>query len=250
MAFVLSSAVHAAVLWPLVTLKPAAPRQEPPHVLEVTLTWPQPAPTAVAPHPAEPKAAEPKTAAPRPAAQVHPAPVHPVPAHPARVHAAPAPPHVRRMAVHRTITPVAAAVHVHAAATEPAPIQPAPLPQAPVQEAMAGRPAAPSPPPLPAGPAPDRLLAAYARRVLAQLEQHKTYPIMSQRRGEEGTITLRITVAADGRVIDVHPVADGPSRLVHASLDAVTAAAPFPPLPAGLGANRMVFNLPITYRLH
>lgn len=92
-------------------------------------------------------------------------------------------------------------------------------------------------------------MSAYSRALLDRLERHKNYPAASQRRGEEGTITVRLTLAEDGQLVGVTPLSEGPTRLVEASLAAVQAAAPFPPLPAELGSRQAVFTLPITYRL-
>ena len=230
-AFVLSSAVHAAVLLPLASMiwSPPAPQEDPQTVLEVTLAW----------------------AAPSVAADILPQAVTPPPPPPAQaVHRAQSPPasHLSPAPRHLAATPVAA--------PSPMPVE-TPASTAPSNAGagaatdtpqLAALPMA-GPPPIHAAPATDQVLANYARLFLAQLERHKTYPALSLRRGEEGTVTIRITVSADGTIIDAHPQGDGPSRLEAASLEAITAAAPFPPLPSELGASRVVFNLPVTYRL-
>ena len=92
-------------------------------------------------------------------------------------------------------------------------------------------------------------MASYARRLLARLDQYKRYPSLSLRRGEEGTVTIRLTLAADGRLVDIQTTDDAPARLVEASLAAVRSAAPFPPLPSGLQGTEAVFTLPVSYRL-
>lgn len=112
----------------------------------------------------------------------------------------------------------------------------------------------PAPPPPPAAEvAPSAakagLLATYSRTLVDRLDRHKVYPPLSQRRGEEATITVRLTLSEDGQLIGVVPLGNGPGRLVEASLAAVQAAAPFPPLPAALGMRQAVFTLPIVYRL-
>lgn len=233
-ALLLSIAVHAAAV-PLigaafVTHDPAP--VEPP-VIEVTLAWmPPPAqeevpPAAVStPPPPEPPAAE----APPPAAPANPAPAVP---RPPKVHAA-----------------------VH---PRPAPAREKPQPEAiaaPTPEAAPAAPetapaASPPPPQVSAAPPPVQadVLARYSRAVLERLERQKTYPILSQRRGEEGTVVVHLTVSEDGRLLDVEPQGNGPERLIEASLAAVRAAAPFPPLPPELGAHQVAFNLPIVYRL-
>lgn len=107
------------------------------------------------------------------------------------------------------------------------------------------------PPQVAALPPPPKaeLLAKYSRLLLGQLERFKTYPVLSQRRGEEGTVLLRLTLAEDGRLLSAEPVGQGPERLVLASLAAVQAASPFPPLPEEMNSRQLVFDLPITYQL-
>lgn len=222
----MSLAVHGVLLVFLAGMAWSSPPppDEPAQVMEVTMAWLPPPeiadeapPVKAAPPP--PQAARPPTpvAVARPVAAPHPAPVHAA-----------------------AVAPALAEVSSSAADGPAAPSQVAAVaPQA-------------GPPPPVAAPAPADegvILAGYARRFLEQLERHKSYPALSLRRGEEGTVTIRITVAADGRVLDAHPVGEGPSRLETASLEAVAAAAPFPPLPSGLGGDRVVFNLPVTYRL-
>ena len=149
--------------------------------------------------------------------------------------------------------------------TKPRPLPSRPLPSpAPAAQSMA--PSAPNPvdrpdtaadvaavpaepPPAAAGPAAQPDFAAYARRLLEQLERHKTYPPLSARRGEEGIVTLRLVLARDGTVLSVEPSGDAPHRLVLASLEAVQAAAPFAPVPADFTGASAVFTLPIAYRL-
>jgi|GEM_PF-6366522 len=100
-----------------------------------------------------------------------------------------------------------------------------------------------------ADPQPEKadILARYSGLLLERLERHKNYPLLSQRRNEEGTINIRLTLAQDGHLMQVELVGSGPPRLVEASLAAVEAAAPFPPLPVELGSRQAAFNLPITY---
>jgi periplasmic protein TonB len=48
----------------------------------------------------------------------------------------------------------------------------------------------------------------------AWLAAHKRYPEIARRRGQEGTVTLRFTVAADGNVLDVSVVTGSGSPLL------------------------------------
>lgn len=102
-------------------------------------------------------------------------------------------------------------------------------------------------------PAPARaraeLLALYVERVRARVEQHREYPYLARRAKLEGTICLRVSIAASGGVIAVTPTC-GASRepLLSAALNSVSSAAPFPPLPAELGA-RLTLEVPVVFQL-
>lgn len=226
-ALLLSTAVHAAILpvagllW---TCQPATPPQA--DSLDVVLAWEAPPVVDDVPSTAQPPAA-PRAIAPPPVLTPVLAPV-------------PAPAPAARRLTH-------AASHVLDAT----------LPMEPVTDvgaspAIAEAVAAPAPPPQVAAlPPPPKaeLLARYSRLLLGQLERFKTYPVLSQRRGEEGTVLLRLTLAEDGRLLSAEPVGQGAERLVLASLAAVQAASPFPPLPEELNSHQLVFDLPITYQL-
>jgi TonB family protein len=93
------------------------------------------------------------------------------------------------------------------------------------------------------------LLSRYAARVRARVEQHREYPYLARRANLEGTICLRIAIAASGRVLGVTPTC-GTSHepLLQAALNSVSSAAPFPPLPAALG-GRLTLDVPVVFRL-
>jgi protein TonB len=215
LGLMLSCAVHAAVL-PLVAYSfgHAAPEPPDPPAIEVMLAW---APPAEETPPAPPAAAAPAAA---PIALPYP---------PARPPARTAP----------AAKPVPRPVEAAAASAAPASEAAAPVasPVAPPQEA--------------ALPPPDHalLMAGYAKLILAELERHKVYPPLSLRRGEEGTVTVRLTIAEDGSLIDIAPQGEAPSRLIEASLAAVRDSGRFPPPPAGLNGAHLVFTIPIAYQL-
>jgi len=100
-----------------------------------------------------------------------------------------------------------------------------------------------------AGPSRDQVLSGYAVRLLGHLERHKTYPAAAMRRGEDGSVTLRLTLARDGTVVEALVVDQGSPRLAAAALDAIARAAPFPPFPDDLRGERAIFTVPILYRL-
>lgn len=216
MAMIVSMALHAAMLPLLLGIghatAPTVTARE--QVIEISLAW--------APPPAGPQAVhhdEPARGIQRPAA-----PTTGTPA-PRRE---PAKPRAAAAIAHQPAAPAAGT-------TEPAPAETPTTQLAALSTAV--------PPPR------AEMMAFYARRLLERLERHKTYPVLSERRGEEGIVTLRLTVAADGALVAATAIGEAPRRLVDASLAAVQAAAPFPALPQELAAAQAVFDLPIAYRL-
>jgi periplasmic protein TonB len=93
------------------------------------------------------------------------------------------------------------------------------------------------------------LLARYAARVRARVEQHREYPYLARRANLEGTICLRISIGASGGVLGVTPTCGASHEpLLAAALKSVSSAAPFPPLPAALG-GRLTLDVPVVFRL-
>ena len=92
-------------------------------------------------------------------------------------------------------------------------------------------------------------LSRYLTKLFRMIDAKKRYPSRSLRRGEQGTVTVRLTLGADGTLLDVRTTTRGPRRLVAASIRAVRDAAPFPPLPKALNRERAVFELPVVYRI-
>lgn len=100
--------------------------------------------------------------------------------------------------------------------------------------------------------APAADLTALRSRYLGQLRQRvmarREYPRMARRAGLEGTVCLRISLDASGRVAQVRPTCAAPDLLLEAALRAVQAAAPFGPLPSALG-SQLVLDLPVVFQL-
>lgn len=216
MALIVSMALHAAMLPLLLGIgRATAPTEAASEqVIDISLAW--------APPPPGPQASrhdEPARDIQRPAT-----PATGIPAAPRRAPARP-----RAVAATEITAPAAGT-------TAPAPAETPPA-------RLAALSAAAPPPPR------AEMMAFYARRLLDRLERHKTYPVLSERRGEEGIVTLRLIVAADGALVAATAIGEAPRRLVDASLAAVQAAAPFPALPRELAAAQAVFDLPIAYRL-
>jgi TonB family protein len=73
--------------------------------------------------------------------------------------------------------------------------------------------------------------------------------MQSRQRGETGGVELVITVAADGTLLDVSVVKEITRRLATSSVDAVRAAAPFPPFPSGLPGPTRNIRIVLNYAL-
>jgi protein TonB len=69
-------------------------------------------------------------------------------------------------------------------------------------------------PVLQATPEPPSANMGWDEILLSWLEAHKTYPEIACRRGQQGTVTLRFSVAADGNVLDVAVVTGSGSPLL------------------------------------
>jgi protein TonB len=94
-----------------------------------------------------------------------------------------------------------------------------------------------------------RLLARYLERVRSRVAQHRGYPHLARRANLEGTICLRIAIEASGSVLGVTPTCGTSAEpLLQAALESVSSAAPFPPLPAALGA-RLTLDVPVVFEL-
>jgi protein TonB len=92
-------------------------------------------------------------------------------------------------------------------------------------------------------------LAGYLRGVRERVTRHREYPYLARRANLEGTVCLRVSIAASGSVLDVKPTCGtGHAPLLQAALKSVSSAAPFPPLPAALGP-RLTVDVPVVFEL-
>jgi len=152
--------------------------------------------------------------------------------------------------------------------TAPAkPPAPAPTPPAPPPSIQAAAPPVPPRPSLQrsvdmrdvAGTAASKATAAgsstgsaleanYASLLFRAIDRVRFYPIGARDRGEEGRVVLRVTIAADGRLLDAFIIqGSGFPDLDGATMDMARRAAPYPPLPRGLGAEKASFNVPVIF---
>ncbi len=90
---------------------------------------------------------------------------------------------------------------------------------------------------------------AYIQGVLQVINRRKTYPRESIEREEEGRVVLGVSVATDGRVVEVHvEESSGFQRLDQAALKIISEISAFPLLPSVVGAP-LHLHIPIVYRL-
>jgi protein TonB len=135
------------------------------------------------------------------------------------------------------------AARAHASAAEPAP----------PSSASAGRTAVPS------GAAAGAPLEAEAHeassrpivlRVLDWLAHYRTYPLEARRARIEGVVELRVTLMADGRLVDARvEQSSGHPLLDRAALDLLARASPLPGEFASGGTGQVELQLPIVYRM-
>ena len=134
--------------------------------------------------------------------------------------------------------------------TPPEP-QAVPEPVAPPPPAAAA-PATPVAPPVaaaPAEPAP-QVKATYESLLLAHLERYKHYPVVAQRRREQGTAALRFTMDRGGHVLAYKlERSSGYNTLDDEVLGMIKRADPLPPIPPEFPAAQLELVVPIRFFL-
>lgn len=154
----------------------------------------------------------------------------------------PAKPVERKVAV-----PATGYVQAPMAAAEPQPIM-SPVASVPVPAVQEASPA----PALSAAARAD-ISAAYRAMIHGRIAAAQVYPHLARRMGQEGTVLVRFTVLADGRIDAVRVVESSGSD----SLDAATVelfmsglGGRFPPIPVELNKPNWTFSIPIRYQLN
>jgi protein TonB len=256
LALALSATLHAALLALVLFVPRSAPPEIPPQpsivVLELAALGTPEAPEEKPPPPAEKPAPSEKPAPPPEPLKLPEIEAPPVP---------PPPPEVIKKAV-----PLPPTVAVRPE-PKPEPQPPEPPPEAPAATApnppaARERPVPPASAPSPpedkprkgietgvAGGTSQEEMSRYITTLFTMIDAKKAYPPQSLQRHEQGTVTVTIKIAADGKLIDVTSPAEEPNRLVSASLEAVRRAAPFPPLPSSLKKDEADFQVPVVYKL-
>ncbi|WP_448204883.1 energy transducer TonB [Azospirillum sp. sgz302134] len=253
----LSVSAHAVVLAGLTTLH-EPPRPTPP-VLRIELTVPpteavaeaapspEPPPVPeVSEPPVEPmvEPVEPPPLAEPPADPEPPVPDAPPPAVAPVLAPVPPPPKLQPKPQPKPQPPAKLPPVTHRAPPATMPREAVSAPPSSVAPPPPGATAAPAPVRA-AGPPPDYLAAIQAR-----LARHKVYPRAAQLAREQGTVLLRFAVARDGRVLSWSiERGSGFTSLDRQVEVMVERAAPLPPIPDSIVADRLDIVLPVQFAL-
>ena len=182
--------------------------------------------------------------------------------HAEQVYIAPPPPppeapKIEKKIVRSKIIPKVVEKPVEETPPEPEPepiVETAPVAAAePVVEAPPAPPA-PSVAKVPPKPSPDSLKVVtrtYLRSLKKQLEQIKNYPATAKRLKQEGTVRVRFTILADGKIEQIEVSESSRySSLDNSALEAVTSMGKFDPIPKLLEKERWRIEIPIQYKLN
>ena len=198
--------------------------ERPETVIDVQfVSAPAPAPE-LEPPPSAPLPPEPQAEPPAPPPEQPPPPPEPPSPPPPEVKPPPPEHKVRR---HHQIPTVPAKVPEPEAAPTPTP---PPFPPKPLDSGLL--------------PLEDHSLSAYKRQLWVRIERRKPRDIHSP-----GTVVVTFTLGPDGSLLSARlDHGSGDAGLDHAAIDAVAAAAPFPPPPPGLTPSQLAFSIPFQFR--
>ena len=91
---------------------------------------------------------------------------------------------------------------------------------------------------------------SYLKEIRSRLIRFKRYPRAARRDGVVGEVTVRFTILADGSLQSPYLlVSSGDDRLDQAALRMLSRAQPFPPVPRGLGKDKLELSLPVEFSL-
>lgn len=90
----------------------------------------------------------------------------------------------------------------------------------------------------------------YLSMLRSRIERNKYYPRFSKRQNHQGTSTVKLVIAADGRLLNMYlHKKSGFTMLDNAALDAVRKSQPLPP-PAEHGLGRISVEIPLCYLIN
>ena len=91
----------------------------------------------------------------------------------------------------------------------------------------------------------------YLWAVMRQISQIPYVPKNTTTIREEGTVLTRVTIARDGRLLNVVlERSSGLSSLDAGVMDTIRRASPYPPLPADIPGSSHTFQLPVSFRFN
>ncbi|MCZ7596937.1 MAG: energy transducer TonB [Gammaproteobacteria bacterium] len=94
------------------------------------------------------------------------------------------------------------------------------------------------------------VIARYSAYVRESIEENRFYPRRARQRRQEGDVTVRFTVTADGVIADIE-IVQGSSYpdLDEAARESVLRTGRLEPLPKAFGADLWIFEVPIRFRI-
>ena len=91
-------------------------------------------------------------------------------------------------------------------------------------------------------------LAVYKAELRAMIDKNKSYPPMSRRLGQTGTVVVAFTLLEDGHIIDVKIEKPSPyERLNLSAMEAVKKVERFKPIPKEVGEQKMDIRVPVKF---
>ena len=98
----------------------------------------------------------------------------------------------------------------------------------------------------------DDIRNAYLRQLSLWLNKHKRYPSSARRRGQEGEVSLRFVITANGELISHELISSAVFQSLNKeALNMIQRANPLPSVPLEIraGAKQFEYNIPISFSL-
>ena len=96
----------------------------------------------------------------------------------------------------------------------------------------------------------DALIAAYSETIKQRIRDMKSYPPISRRLRETGSVQIDFTVSSDGYLETITiSGSSGHDRLDQAAIDAVRNASPFDPIPSEINVDRLPMSIVLVFEL-
>ena len=132
-----------------------------------------------------------------------------------------------------------------------APAAPERAPAAPVAPAASAptAPAAAAPTEARGAAPPAEVSGPWRNALIAWLNANRTYPDLARRRGEQGTVLIRLTVDRGGRVLDAALARGSGSTVLDEAAVQQYRGKQVPAFPASMTQDKTTLVLPILYRL-